>query len=72
MMQPSYILASFPGLTEAEERKISSASMYYTERKSKNKKRGRPGNEATYIQHPMYMTPVTLTLKLKVKSDFRL
>ena len=57
---------------EAEEREISSASVYYTERKLKNKKRGRPGNEATYIQHPMYMTPVTLTMKLKVKSDFRL
>ena len=25
----------------------SSASVYYTERKPKNKKRGRPGNEAT-------------------------
>ena len=26
---------------------VSSASVYYTERKPKNKKRGRPGNEAT-------------------------
>ena len=27
----------------------SSASVYYTERKPKNKKRGRPGSEATYV-----------------------
>ena len=46
-----FALASFPGLprfrsTEAEER--SSASMYYTERKPKTKKRGRPRNEASF------------------------
>ena len=36
-------LASFPGLPRFSR---SSASVYYTERKPKNKKRGRPGNEA--------------------------
>ena len=35
----------FPGLPRFLR---SSASMYYTEHKSKNKKRGRPGNEANY------------------------
>ena len=34
----------FPGLPRFSR---SSASVYYTERKPKNKKRGRPGNEAT-------------------------
>ena len=37
-------LASFPGLPRFSR---SSASVYYTERKPKNKKWGRPGNEAT-------------------------
>ena len=60
-----YLLVLFPGLprfflffglrkyTEAEER--SSASVYYTECKPKNKKWGRPGNEARFL---VYQTRV--------------
>ena len=48
------ILASFPGLPGFFVLRfafsiIRSASVYYTECKPKNKKRGRPGNEATTI-----------------------
>ena len=39
-------LALFPGLPRFFALQFS-ASMYYTERKPKNKKRGRPGNEAS-------------------------
>ena len=28
--------------------------------------------QTSYIQHPMYMTPLILKLKLREKSDFRL
>ena len=35
----------------------SSTSVYYTERKPKNKKRGRPGNEATFVCHQNVAEP---------------
>ena len=38
----------------------SSASVYYTERKPKNKKRGRPGNEATIVQ--VYQVPMKVII----------
>ena len=52
-------VASFPGLPRFCSLVCvlrSSASMYYTERKPKNKKRGRPGNEAsTRVHVPLYI-----------------
>ena len=66
---PPLYLASFPGLPcfcssvciqyNTRKRKStktgSSASVYYTERKPKNKKRGRPGNEATLYLHLTFL-----------------
>ena len=43
----------------------SSASVYYTERKPKNKKRGRPGNEATSEVRPSLMQSPTLSNSCK-------
>ena len=57
MQHLTYVVAPFPGLPRflffGLRKQKSTASMYHTERKPKNKKRGRPGNEATYVA---YMT----------------
>ena len=49
-------VASFPGLPRFLFFGLRShASVYYIERKPKNKKRGRPGNEAMNEVHERYI-----------------
>ena len=65
------MLALFPGLPRFSR---SSASVYYTERKPKNKKRGRPGNEANImpwftVQIPLLNSKCATVMRCEVATE---